>query len=129
MGPLLGGLVFDKLGYNAVFVMAYLLIFIDIILRLVAIERNVARKWLNEEPVTDEVEMPQQTLRERLAHSDEAGVLENQTETAPDQTLGKRTPSVVLLLLSPSFLVSLWGSVVLAIVMTSLDAVLPLYVK
>ena len=44
-GPLLGGVVFDRAGYNAVFGMAYALVLVDIILRLLLVEKKVALRW------------------------------------------------------------------------------------
>jgi len=49
-GPLLGGVVFDKAGYQSVFAMCFGLLGVDIVLRLVMIERSRAEKWLVEEP-------------------------------------------------------------------------------
>ncbi|KAF2246643.1 MFS transporter-like protein [Trematosphaeria pertusa] len=45
IGPLLGGVVFDRAGYNAVFGMAYALVGLDIVLRLLLVEKKVARRW------------------------------------------------------------------------------------
>lgn len=46
VSPLLGGVVFEKGGYNAVYAMAYALIGLDIVLRLFMIEKKVAVRWL-----------------------------------------------------------------------------------
>lgn len=51
VAPLLGGVVFDRGGYNAVFGMAYALVGIDIILRIALVEKKVAARWL---PATEE---------------------------------------------------------------------------
>ncbi|KAF2812895.1 MFS general substrate transporter [Mytilinidion resinicola] len=45
VGPLLGGVVFARAGYNAVFGMSYAIIGLDIILRLALIEKKVAVRW------------------------------------------------------------------------------------
>jgi len=45
LSPLLGGIVFDHAGYNAVFGMAYALIGLDIVLRLLLVEKKVAARW------------------------------------------------------------------------------------
>ena len=45
VAPLLGGIVFDHAGYNAVFGMAYALIGLDIVLRLLLVEKKVAIRW------------------------------------------------------------------------------------
>lgn len=47
IAPMLGGIVFDRAGYNAVFGMAYALIGIDIVLRLLLVEKKAARQWDN----------------------------------------------------------------------------------
>jgi MFS family permease len=45
IAPLLGGVVYDRAGYNAVFAMAYGLIGIDIVLRVLLVEKKVAARW------------------------------------------------------------------------------------
>lgn len=46
LGPLLGGIVYDKAGYYAVFAMAFGTIALDVIFRILLVEKKVARKWL-----------------------------------------------------------------------------------
>jgi MFS family permease len=45
IAPLLGGVVFDNAGYDAVFGMGYGLIGLDIVLRLLLVEKKVAARW------------------------------------------------------------------------------------
>lgn len=45
VAPMLGGIVFDRAGYNAVFGMAYALVGVDIVLRLLLVEKKVAARW------------------------------------------------------------------------------------
>lgn len=45
VAPLLGGVVFDRGGYNAVWGMAYALVGVDIVLRLLLVEKKVAARW------------------------------------------------------------------------------------
>jgi MFS family permease len=45
IAPLLGGVVFDHAGYNAVYGMAYALLGLDIVLRLLLVEKKVAARW------------------------------------------------------------------------------------
>lgn len=45
LGPLLGGVVFEKGGYNNVYAMAYVLIGVDVALRCLMIEKKVAKRW------------------------------------------------------------------------------------
>ncbi|KAM7195448.1 Major facilitator superfamily domain containing protein [Naviculisporaceae sp. PSN 640] len=48
IAPVIGGAVYASAGYYAVFYIAFAVIFCDIILRLVLIEKKVARQWLDE---------------------------------------------------------------------------------
>ena len=45
LAPLLGGVVFESAGYYSVWAMAFRLIGLDIVLRLVMVERNIAVRW------------------------------------------------------------------------------------
>ncbi|KAF2453508.1 MFS transporter [Lineolata rhizophorae] len=49
LAPLLGGIVFDHGGYNAVFGICYGLIALDVALRLVMVEKKVAARWLRDD--------------------------------------------------------------------------------
>lgn len=40
LGPLLGGVVFERAGYNAVYAMAYVLIALDVVLRILLVEKK-----------------------------------------------------------------------------------------
>ncbi|KAF2663519.1 MFS transporter [Microthyrium microscopicum] len=121
MGPLVGGVVFDKVGYNAVFILSYVLVGFDIFLRLVAVERGVARRWLSAEEAGEEIEL--RPVNEEVANVD-AVVVEG-----TGRTQGKTPASLVTLLRSKRLIVALWGSMVMATLLTSLDAVLALYVE
>jgi MFS family permease len=118
LGPLLGGVIFDKAGYDAVFAVAYAIVAVDVALRLVAVEKKVARKW--EEPEVAPGTELEQRDGEETAAPDEGQLIPR---------TGRKAPSVVTLLKSTRMLVSLWCSIVMATLMTSLDAVLPLYVR
>ncbi|KAH8720400.1 putative MFS-type transporter C18.02 [Beauveria bassiana] len=52
LGPLVGGIVYDRAGNYAVFGICFGLIGIDIVLRLMIIEVKDARKWISEESVS-----------------------------------------------------------------------------
>jgi MFS family permease len=69
LGPFLGGIVYNAGGYNAVFWFAYPILVIDMVMRLVMIEKKVAAQWiesngdpeshLTEAPVPSEPQEPQ----------------------------------------------------------------------
>lgn len=51
VAPLVGGVLYDKSGYYAVYYVAFALIALDIVLRLVLVEKKIARQWLDDGPV------------------------------------------------------------------------------
>ncbi|RMZ27585.1 hypothetical protein D0859_08350 [Hortaea werneckii] len=67
VAPLLGGVVFDLAGYYAVFAMAFGLIALDIVLRLVMIEKKSAAKWLS--PTEVDESLPSSNENEKTTHA------------------------------------------------------------
>ncbi|KAL4871079.1 hypothetical protein BDV12DRAFT_206922 [Aspergillus spectabilis] len=146
-GPFVGGVVLSRAGYHAVFGMAIVLIVMDILLRLVMIERKNALKWIDdyqsESVSTEETErllgpaIQGNTLYEALAKPYES---EHDTQQPPngkpaDDTLEPTTskkrrsmPGMVRLLCSGTLLIVLLATLVLAMAYSSFDTVLPLYV-
>lgn len=53
VSPAIGGAVFAGAGYYAVYYVAFGCLFLDIILRLVLIEKKVARQWIDDEEEND----------------------------------------------------------------------------
>ncbi|KAL8970458.1 MAG: hypothetical protein Q9183_001517 [Haloplaca sp. 2 TL-2023] len=49
VAPLLGGVVYDRAGYYGVYYMSFALIFVDIVLRTVMVEKKIAVKWEKKE--------------------------------------------------------------------------------
>ncbi|KAL8871417.1 MAG: hypothetical protein Q9174_002741 [Haloplaca sp. 1 TL-2023] len=49
VAPLLGGVVYDRAGYYGVYYMSFALLFVDIVLRTVMIEKKIAVKWEKQE--------------------------------------------------------------------------------
>ena len=49
ISPVIGGSVYAAAGYYAVYYIAFAVIFCDIVLRLVLIEKKVARQWINDD--------------------------------------------------------------------------------
>lgn len=137
VAPLLGGVVYDNAGYDAVFGMAYGLIGLDIVLRLLLIEKKVAARW---DPVADvqakvgagapnekSVSAPNGTI------DAEKGALSGQSET-PDlpktplrDRRRDRLPPVLALLYSRRLLAALFCALVQAALLTSFDSVLTIH--
>ena len=137
LAPLLGGIVYARSGYYSVFAMAFGLIAMDVFLRLVVIEKRVAKQWTS-------------TLqrREISVSANQASDVFQQCPTVPrpddtdDNEMGQlgldlRPPtreaaetsshgahlSILLLLRSPRFLATLWGILVQALLLTAFDTV------
>lgn len=135
VAPLLGGIVFAKAGYYSVFAMAFGLIVLDVILRLVMIERKIAAKWLDvpaQQVVPDKDIAPQEDQKDRAI--EETPTLERLDIAEPAQrsrfrTFVARLPPVVRLCSSQRLLSSLFACLVQSTLLTSFDATLPLFVK
>lgn len=56
ISPLLGGVLFDQAGYNAVYWLCYGIIAIDIAFRVLLVEKKHAKRWIN---TSDENESPE----------------------------------------------------------------------
>ncbi|KAI9788189.1 MAG: hypothetical protein M1835_002409 [Candelina submexicana] len=141
-GPLLGGVVYEKGGYYSVFAMAFALIGLDILLRLLMVEKKIARQWLTTTMRRDYADCtygapPPQHLdngcveaspQQGKSAREKQGVL-NEKESTRLSCFTTRLPPVVTLLKSRRLVAALWGSLVQAALMTSFDSVLPLFVK
>jgi MFS family permease len=131
LAPVLGGLVFARAGYTAVFAMAFGFIGLDLVLRLIMIEKVDAEKWEALAAETD-IELsarevaadPNKVVGERMGESvGEGGVVIPETE---GETVLVTIPTVMpafKLLGTPAFLATLWGTVVLGSMLTGLDSV------
>ena len=120
LAPLLGGAVYARSGYYAVFYMAFGLIVVDVAMRIALIEKKVARQWNAGAAATPSLE---------LAAS---GPLEPAPVPLPKISSNQETESqgkspVVLLLSSRRLLAALYCSLTQSTLLTAWDAVLPLY--
>ena len=133
VGPLLGGVVYAKAGYYAVFAMGFALVGFDIFLRLLMIEKSSAAQWSdsNEASIdTSEGSTPSQPEPgDRIQPLPET-VLPSESEKAPStKKIIQRLPPMITLLRIPRLLASLFGCFVQAASLASFDSALPLYVK
>ena len=124
VGPTLGGIVFAQAGYYAVFGMTFGLLGVDILLRGAMIERKVALQILGKENQEGEETIPEV--------AEEADPLIKDSTSDNEQSRQKSSkphPFPLLLFLQiPRFLSALWGTMVIATMITVFDSVLPLYV-
>lgn len=155
IAPLLGGVVFDNAGYNAVFGMAYALIGIDIILRLALVEKKVAIRWdpdaqedqagdttgatLTQENETDsrapsQFDPEKEIATSSSAQSPDAPIpaptlpTQDTAISSPRLKLRHRFPPLLALLYSRRLISALWGALVQASLITAFDSVLTIHV-
>lgn len=132
-GPLLGGVVYAKAGYYAVFAMGFAIVGFDIFLRLVMIEKKVAAQWSlanNDPPSTMEEPKALQPPSDAEIQPLSTPVLPSEAEKMPHaKGIIRRLPPMISLLRIPRLLASLFGCFIQATSLASFDSVLPLYVK
>ncbi|CAO2658160.1 Nn.00g074200.m01.CDS01 [Neocucurbitaria sp. VM-36] len=141
VSPLLGGVVYDHAGYSAVFGMAYGLIGLDIVLRLLLVEKKVAARWdpnaVGRVPVTAREEFNEVVTHSRpsdpekvvpAAEDQQQSVsLASSPQLLPGQRRRDRLPPVLSLLYSRRLLAALFCSLIQAALITSFDSVLTIH--
>ena len=130
-GPLLGGVIYGKAGYYAVFGLSFGLIGIDIVLRFLMIERKYAVVWLGEEKPAAPAEDPHEKsgLTEAPASNPDTGTSQaDRSEDAPPKKK-RNFGAAVTLLSSQRILVTIWAYFILSLILTSMDSVLPIFVQ
>jgi MFS family permease len=135
LGPVLGGVLYAQKGYYAAFGLAFAFIGLDLILRLILIEKKVALKYApvivadQENPPSLKLESPQAEI-EGPASTEFRAI---PPETAPRANLNVETrskvPHVIRILKYPRLLVALLVSFLQALILSALDATLPLYLN
>ena len=159
VSPLLGGIVYKKAGYYAPYYMIFGIISCDIFLRFSLIEKKIARQWMDElsfddstskeagEPEREDIAAKDSQRREErsddiisptYAAPEANGDLSipekmpwdlTQRETEAINPQRRKLPPLFGLLASGRILAALWGCIVQAIIITSFDSVLPLFVQ
>lgn len=133
IAPLLGGVVYARAGYYAVFYMTFSVIAVDIILRLALIEKKIAVRW----DIVSEVELQSSMKQEdtAAASSQEPSSMpvpkqEGTSLTNSNAAIAfkrSRVPPVLLLMKSRRMLAAFWATFVISSLLTAFDATLPLY--
>lgn len=132
VAPLLGGVVYARAGYYAVFYMTFSVIAVDILLRLLLIEKKIAARWdpdMELQTTAKKEDSPAKTPNEPSsvdeAKRESKGPTNSQT---PSPTMKKnRFPPIIMLLKSRRILAAFWATFVTSSLLTAFDAVLPLY--
>lgn len=148
LAPLLGGVVFENAGYYSVWAMAFGLIGLDIVLRLIMVERKIAVKWDPQfEPKRAEATPGEQKTvdRQLVEKTDGTESDDNKTKGYPSDASDRqahqdhesdthekwfnRLPPVFKLLASRRLVCSLWAVLIQSALLTSFDSILPLFTK
>lgn len=144
VSPLLGGIVYAKAGYMAVFGMALGLIVVDILMRLIMIEKKTAAKYKPLDSITPENgfygtftggpssenqqnDSSTQPGKPQDDPADDAPLLSNGDKSIPRRQ-GKM-PTILVLLGMPRLLAAIYGIFVNVSILAAFDGILPLYVK
>lgn len=134
IAPLLGGIVFDRAGYDAVFGMAYGLIGLDIILRLLLVEKKVAARWGPVAEVQGETAAGPSNIAPTKSSDAEKGLGSEESVIPPTPAnIGLRArrrdrlPPVLALLYSRRLLAALFCALIQAALITSFDSVLTIH--
>jgi MFS family permease len=141
IAPLLGGVVFDRAGYTAVFGMCYALIGLDIILRLLLVEKKVAARWGSETcarlPVTARHSSPNNMRSQCTTPISQTPDPEKATPVTLNmpnlsvegyhQRRRDRLSPIFSLLCSRRLLAALLGALIQATLLTSFDSVLTIH--
>ncbi|KAJ4410313.1 hypothetical protein N0V82_009260 [Gnomoniopsis sp. IMI 355080] len=141
ISPAIGGAVFDREGYYAVYYVAFGCIVLDIFLRLILIEKKIAQQWVVEEDdqsrtrtndaIQDgegnsEIASNEKRVDEPARHS--TATTASPLATAGTRGLLARYP-MLRLFKSRRILAANFGIIIQAAVMFAWDTVLPLFVK
>ncbi|CAG7921267.1 unnamed protein product [Penicillium olsonii] len=144
VSPTLGGIVYEKAGFYLVFVMALAVVFVNLVLILMLIDRKSAERYrTSAEPIENSAPSGEVTSRESVANGKrrlsnvESG---DMTTTTPllshcrEQSLGVQanpTWSSIVggFVRNPQLVAALYGCLVNTILVSAMDAVLPIFVK
>lgn len=145
VSPFLGGLVYEKLGYYAVFYTSFGVIAFAFLWRLATVEQGTAAKWLGverlEEPPGTGFDSHEDThhgsgcstlaINERQQHAwepTESTALLHNGLKKPISRLARNYSTMAILLGSPRLRAAVYGSFTLFVLTTAFDGILPLFV-
>ena len=136
IGPVLGGVIYARSGYYAAFGLAFAFIGLDLVLRVILVEKKIAIRYQNTPQVSEVSEESPTNIKletlpgsavpaETIAAETAEPSSRPRTVSAADSTL----PPVIYILRYPRLLVALLLSFNQAIFLSALDATLPLYLN
>lgn len=159
MAPTVGGVMYDNAGYYSLFIVVFSLIALDILMRLVMVEKKLAVRWIEEDASTsnnpstrygtldsgpnESVSQPENVASQSATlSSSESAERSNTAGTDPSASLiktenlcneaGSCSPSYPLLLVllsSARVWADLYGAFVAVTLLVSFDSALPLFAE
>jgi MFS family permease len=130
LGPVLGGVLYDKRGYYAAFALAFALIVFDLVLRVILVEKKIAVRYENIGPSSDEENSQSIKLHPvQPLPQPEANEVAQRVPSPVLSVRKSRIPPVIRILRYPRLLVALFLSFVQATILSAFDATLPLYLN
>ena len=147
IAPLLGGVVYGRGGYYAVFAMCFGLVCLDIVFRLLMIEKKFAAFWLDppkagqaasssemmadhSKQIFEQSHIPNRPVIEKQACFSSSAVatlpLSDRPDSSTTKTKSQLSPTITLLA-SPRMLNALWGIFTQSLFRTAFDSTLPIF--
>lgn len=129
ISPTLGGLIYGGVGANAVFLLMGVIVVLDVVLRLGMVEPAELRGCHEAEdeerlsPVMD-IYLENDLLLSSNTASQPPSIKDDKAYAA-----GSRTPTLLVLLAEPRILATIYGVMLAQALMTSVDAVLSIFVQ
>jgi MFS family permease len=134
LGPVLGGIIYDRAGYYAAFAVAFAIIGMDFVLRVILVEKKIAVRYTR--PAASSEEENSTTIKLQALPLSTGPVEPSPpprivaTEShQPPSVRSSRVPMVIRILKIPRLLVALILSFVQALILSAFDATLPLHVN
>ncbi|KAI1486565.1 major facilitator superfamily domain-containing protein [Biscogniauxia mediterranea] len=140
VAPVVGGAVYAAAGYRAVYYVAFAVVALDAVLRLLVIEKKVARQWIDEEEESGtaaqseisergDVENAVRGVEQGNAYLKETAETRTPASRVATRPTTSRRRALIAILGNTRVLAALYGIVVEGSIMMGFDAVLPLFVQ
>jgi len=133
LGPVLGGVIYARSGYYAAFGLGFGFIGLDLVLRVVLVEKKIAVRYTSATSDGNIGSAKLQPIQGRAPETEaDDGTSNLRTEACtPSPVLNTRSwiPPIFRILKYPRLLVALFLSFVQALILSAFDATLPLYLN
>ncbi|KAG8533668.1 uncharacterized protein KY384_001409 [Bacidia gigantensis] len=132
VAPLLGGIVYANVGYYPVYFLAFGMIFLDIILRFMLLEKKPARTWLREQTAAIREEQQEEkpdSTNPAATNEESIPTIEPSLSNSSSQQHVNPFKALGILLSSRRLLAALVCTLFQSVLLTSWDATIPIYVN